>query len=25
MITKLKVFAGAEHNHKAQQPKVLKV
>jgi len=25
MITKLKVFAGAEHNHQAQQPKVLKV
>ena len=25
MITKLKVFAGAEHDHQAQQPKVLKV
>ena len=25
MITKLKVFAGAEHTHQAQQPKVLKV
>ena len=24
MITKLKVFAGAEHTHQAQQPKVLK-
>jgi ribosomal protein L13 len=25
MITKLKVFAGAEHEHQAQQPKVLKI
>lgn len=25
MINKLKVFAGAEHTHQAQQPKVLKV
>ena len=25
MITKLKVFAGAEHDHQAQQPKVLKI
>jgi len=25
MITKLKVYAGAEHPHQAQQPKILKV
>lgn len=25
LITKLKVFAGAEHTHQAQQPKVLKI
>ena len=25
LITKLKVFAGAEHMHQAQQPKVLKI
>lgn len=25
LITKLKVFAGAEHTHQAQQPKILKV
>ena len=25
MITKLKVFAGSEHDHQAQQPKVLEV